>query len=51
MTSKVKSNQKVVLIISQDGSHLAEFLLEKGYIVHGIKCRPTSYNTDRIDHI
>ena len=46
--------QKVALITGitgQDGSYLAEFLLEKGYIVHGIKRRSSSFNTQRIDHI
>ena len=38
-------------ITGQDGSYLAEFLLEKGYEVHGIKRRASSFNTDRIDHI
>ena len=38
-------------ITGQDGSYLAEFLLEKGYEVHGIKRRSSSFNTDRIDHI
>ena len=38
-------------ITGQDGSYLAEFLLEKGYIVHGIKRRSSSFNTQRIDHI
>ena len=38
-------------ITGQDGSYLAEFLLEKGYIVHGIKRRASSFNTQRIDHI
>jgi GDPmannose 4,6-dehydratase len=38
-------------ITGQDGSYLAEFLLEKGYEVHGIKRRSSSLNTDRIDHI
>ncbi len=38
-------------ITGQDGSYLAEFLLEKGYEVHGIKRRASSLNTDRIDHI
>ena len=48
------SKQKVALITGitgQDGSYLAEFLLEKGYIVHGIKRRASSFNTDRIDHL
>jgi GDPmannose 4,6-dehydratase len=38
-------------ITGQDGSYLAEFLLEKGYIVHGIKRRASSFNTQRIDNI
>ncbi len=38
-------------ITGQDGSYLAEFLLEKGYQVHGIKRRSSSFNTKRIDHI
>ena len=45
---------KVALITGvtgQDGSYLAELLLEKGYIVHGIKRRSSSFNTNRIDHI
>ncbi len=49
-----KSIPKVALmtgITGQDGSYLAEFLLEKGYIVHGIKRRASSFNTQRIDHI
>lgn len=46
--------RKVALITGvtgQDGSYLAEFLLEKGYEVHGIKRRASSFNTDRVDHI
>jgi GDPmannose 4,6-dehydratase len=45
---------KVALITGvtgQDGSYLAEFLLDKGYVVHGIKRRSSSFNTDRIDHL
>ena len=38
-------------ITGQDGSYLAEFLLQKGYEVHGIKRRASSFNTQRIDHI
>jgi len=38
-------------ITGQDGSYLAELLLSKGYIVHGIKRRASSFNTDRIDHL
>src|SRR5574343_2087136 len=48
------SKDKVALITGvtgQDGSYLAEFLLEKGYEVHGIKRRASSFNTDRVDHI
>ena len=53
MTS-MNTKQKVALITGitgQDGSYLTEFLLEKGYIVHGIKRRASSFNTDRIDHL
>ena len=48
------SNHKIALITGitgQDGSYLAELLLEKGYVVHGIKRRASSFNTDRIDHL
>jgi GDPmannose 4,6-dehydratase len=38
-------------ITGQDGSYLAEFLLHKGYQVHGIKRRTSLFNTDRIDHL
>ena len=38
-------------ITGQDGSYLAELLLEKGYEVHGIKRRASSFNTERIDHL
>src|SRR6056300_621269 len=38
-------------VTGQDGSYLAEFLLEKGYEVHGIKRRASSFNTQRIDHL
>jgi GDPmannose 4,6-dehydratase len=38
-------------ITGQDGSYLAEFLINKGYIVHGVKRRSSSFNTGRIDHI
>jgi GDPmannose 4,6-dehydratase len=50
----VTAPAKVALITGitgQDGSYLAEFLLEKGYIVHGIKRRASSFNTQRVDHI
>jgi len=48
------AKNKVALITGitgQDGSYLAEFLLDKGYEVHGIKRRASSFNTERIDHI
>ncbi len=48
------THPKVALITGitgQDGSYLAEFLLEKGYTVHGIKRRASSFNTQRVDHI
>ena len=38
-------------VTSQDGSYLAELLLDKGYIVHGVKRRASSFNTERIDHL
>ena len=38
-------------ITGQDGAYLAEFLLKKEYIVHGLKRRTSLFNTDRIDHI
>jgi GDPmannose 4,6-dehydratase len=50
----IKMTSKVALITGitgQDGSYLAEFLLNKGYEVHGIKRRSSSFNTDRIDHL
>jgi GDPmannose 4,6-dehydratase len=49
-----EQNRKVALITGvtgQDGSYLAEFLLEKGYVVHGIKRRASSFNTGRVDHV
>src|SRR5438477_10207570 len=48
------TQKKVALITGvtgQDGAYLAEFLLRKGYEVHGIKRRASSFNTDRIDHL
>jgi len=50
----MNSEKKVALITGitgQDGSYLAEFLLDKGYIVHGIRRRSSSFNTNRIDHL
>ena len=54
MTTAMTTTPKTALITGitgQDGSYLAEFLLEKGYIVHGIKRRASSFNTQRVDHI
>ena len=49
MTSRKKA--LITGITGQDGSYLAEFLLEKGYEVHGIKRRSSSFNTERIDYL
>jgi GDPmannose 4,6-dehydratase len=46
-----KKRALITGITGQDGSYLAEFLLEKGYEVHGIKRRASSFNTQRVDHI
>jgi GDPmannose 4,6-dehydratase len=54
MNTTASATPKVALITGitgQDGSYLAEFLLEKGYTVHGIKRRASSFNTERVDHI
>ena len=48
---KIKKKALITGITGQDGSYLAEFLLEKGYEVHGIKRRSSSFNTERIDHL
>ena len=47
----MKKKALITGITGQDGSYLAEFLLEKGYEVHGIKRRASSFNTQRLDHI
>ena len=47
----VKKRGLIIGVTGQDGSYLAEFLLEKGYEVHGIKRRASLFNTARIDHI
>ena len=47
----IKKKALITGVTGQDGSYLAEFLLEKGYEVHGIKRRASSLNTQRIDHI
>ena len=50
-TSKQPKVALITGITGQDGAYLAEFLLEKDYIVHGIKRRTSLFNTDRIDHL
>jgi GDPmannose 4,6-dehydratase len=47
----LKKSALITGITGQDGAYLAEFLLKKGYEVHGIKRRASSFNTDRIDHL
>jgi GDPmannose 4,6-dehydratase len=52
--AKTPSRRRVALITGvtgQDGAYLAEFLLAKGYVVHGVKRRSSSFNTERIDHL
>ena len=51
MTTKDIKTALITGITGQDGAYLAEFLLNKGYQVHGIKRRSSSFNTDRIDHL
>ena len=50
----MKTKKKIALIFGitgQDGSYLAEFLINKNYIIHGVKRRSSSANTQRIDHL
>ena len=47
----MKKKALIFGITGQDGSYLAEFLLKKKYIVHGVKRRSSSINTSRVDHI
>ncbi|MBH3359957.1 GDP-mannose 4,6-dehydratase [Pseudomonas guariconensis] len=47
----LKKKALITGVTGQDGSYLAEFLLERGYEVHGIKRRASSFNTQRVDHI
>ncbi|MEN8119622.1 MAG: GDP-mannose 4,6-dehydratase [Bacteroidota bacterium] len=47
----IKKTALITGITGQDGAYLAELLIEKGYIVHGIKRRSSLFNTDRIDHL
>ena len=54
MSSRVPKNGKVALITGvtgQDGAYLADLLLEKGYVVHGLRRRSSSFNTGRVEHI
>jgi GDPmannose 4,6-dehydratase len=51
MTDKTNKVALITGITGQDGAYLAEFLLDKNYIVHGIKRRSSSFNTGRIDHL
>ncbi len=51
MTSQKKKTALITGITGQDGSYLAELLLDKGYTVHGIKRRSSSFNTGRVDHL
>src|SRR6201747_2862487 len=54
MLCEIEPMQKVAMITGitgQDGAYLAEFLLSKGYVVHGIKRRTSLFNTERIDHL
>ena len=48
---EVRKKALITGITGQDGSYLAEFLLQKGYEVHGLKRRSSSFNTERIDHL
>ncbi|SEN98703.1 GDPmannose 4,6-dehydratase [Flavobacterium sp. CF108] len=47
----LKKTALITGVTGQDGAYLSEFLLEKGYIVHGLKRRTSLFNTDRIDHL
>ena len=47
----LKKTAFITGVTGQDGAYLSEFLLEKGYIVHGLKRRTSMFNTDRIDHL
>ena len=51
MSNPAAKTALITGITGQDGSYLAELLLEKGYQVHGIKRRASSFNTSRIDHL
>src|SRR6185436_8418323 len=49
--SSARKSALITGVTGQDGSYLAEFLLEQGYVVHGVKRRASSFNTERIDHL
>jgi len=51
MIKKSKKKALIFGVTGQDGSYLSEFLLKKNYIVHGVKRKSSSFNTDRINHI
>jgi GDPmannose 4,6-dehydratase len=51
METKLSKTALITGITGQDGAYLAELLLAKGYAVHGVKRRASSFNTDRIDHL
>jgi GDPmannose 4,6-dehydratase len=51
MENDLSKTALITGITGQDGAYLAEFLLAKGYTVHGVKRRASSFNTDRIDHL
>ena len=46
-----KKTAMILGVTGQDGSHLSDLLLKKGYLVYGVKRRSSSFNTQRIDHI
>ena len=48
---QLKKTAFITGVTGQDGAYLSEFLLEKGYVVHGLKRRTSMFNTDRIDHL
>ena len=51
MSQDTRKTALITGITGQDGAYLAELLLAKGYVVHGIKRRASLFNTDRIDHL
>ena len=51
MPPSARKTALITGITGQDGAYLAELLLDKGYIVHGIKRRSSSFNTGRVEHL